>query len=50
MSTEAARTTAKYKMELFTTSLNLPHRKYHPRLHQSLRYPQMFLKDMLKLL
>ena len=50
MSTEAARTTPKSKMELSTTSLNLPHRKSHPRLHESPRYPQMFLKNMLKLL
>ena len=32
------------------TSLNLLHRKPHPRLHGSPRYPQMLLKNMLKLL
>ena len=50
MSREVARTTTKSKMELFATSLNLLHRKSHPRLHKSPRYPQMFLKNMLKLL
>ena len=50
MSREAARTTTKSKMELSATSLNLLHRKFHPRLHGSPRYPQIFHKNMLKLL
>ena len=50
MSREAARTTAKSKMELSATSLNFLHRQSHPRLHGSPRYAQMFLKSMLKLL
>ena len=50
MSREAARTTTKSKMELSATSLNFLHKKSHPRLHGSPRYPQMFLKNMLKLL
>ena len=45
MSREAARTTTKSKM-----SLNLLHRKSLPRLHGNPRYPQVFLKNMLKLL
>ena len=47
MSGEAARTTEKSKMELSATIL---HRKSLPRLHGSPRYPQLFLKNMLKLL
>ena len=50
MSREAARTTKKSNMELSATSLYLFHRKSHPRLHGTPRHPQMFLKNMLKLL
>ena len=50
MSREAARTTTKSKMELSATNLNVLYRKSHTRLHGSPRYPQMFLKNMLKLL
>ena len=50
MSREAARVTTKFKMELSATNLNLLHRKSHPRLYVSPRYPQMFLTKMLKLL
>ena len=50
MSRKAASTTKKSKMEFPTTSLNLLHRKFHPRLHRSPRCPQIFLKNMLKLL
>ena len=50
MSRETARTTTKSKMELSATKtvVKLCHRKLHPRLHGSPRYPQMFLKNMLK--
>ena len=50
MSREAARTTTKSKMELCATSINVLHRKHHLRLHGRPIYPQMFLKNMLKLL
>ena len=46
MSGEAARTTAKSKMELSATILR---RKSLPTLHGTPRYPQLFLKNMLKL-
>ena len=55
MSREAARATTKSKMELSATKyngtvVNLGHRKSHPRLHKSPRFPQIFLKHRLKLL
>ena len=55
MSREAAWTTTKSKMELLATkynrqSLNFVTESSTPRLHRSPRYPQMFLKNMLKLL
>ena len=49
MSRKVARTSTKSKMELSVMSLNLLHRKPLPRLHGSPTYPQMFLKNMLKL-
>ena len=51
MSREAARTTTKsneISNEIQQTVVKLCHRKPQPRLHGSPRYPQMFLKNMLK--
>ena len=60
MPREVAKTTTKSKMELSATkynrhSLNFVAESsspppFPPRLHGSPRYPQMFLKNMLKLL